>query len=52
MSFYESERGHMNFPKDLIGESGDGPTHVLLFAPPPQREKERVLLKEGHRAGY
>ena len=41
MSLYESERGH--FPKDLIVESGDGPTHVFLFAPPPQREKKKVL---------
>lgn len=50
MSSYESERGY--FPKDLIGESGDGPTQVFLFAPPPQREKKGVLLKEGHRACY
>ena len=36
------------FPKDLIGEGSDVPTHVFLFVPPPQREK-RVLLKERHR---
>ena len=49
ISSYESQR--LQFPKDLIGESGDVPTHVFLFVPPPQREK-RVLLKERHRACY
>ena len=49
MSSYESQRVH--FPKDLIGESGDVPTHVILFVPPPQREK-KFFLKERHRACY
>ena len=49
MTSYEAER--VRFPKELIGESGDVPTHVFLFVPPPQREK-RVLLKERHPACY
>ena len=40
---YESQRLH--FPKDLIGESGDVPTHVFLFVPPPQREKKKGFIK-------
>ena len=31
---------------DLIGESGDVPTHVFLFVPPPQREKKGFIKGE------
>ena len=41
MSSYELQRVH--FPKDLIGESGDVPTHVFPFVPPPQREKKGFI---------